>query len=227
MTQATNFLGNIRSKNSWTQEEMANILGVSRPTYNAMEKGETSPTLEQINKLANKIGCEPKDILTEGIFDEAKYKEVLLETIRHGADSDGKITKTKLAKLIYLNDFAWYYQHLEPMTGAKYRRLPLGPVPDIFFAKVEELINDGTLNLELKNDKSQMISLSRAGEMSKTKILNPDEIKLINNVSQKWQGRRTEEIVKFTHEQLPYKICTPGEVIPYELITQQESEYVY
>jgi len=72
-----------------------------------------------------------------------------------------------------------------------------------------------------------MISLSRAGQMFKPSLLKSEEKKLIKNVSQKWQGKRTEEIVKFTHEQLPYKICSPGEVIPYELITQQDPEYVY
>lgn len=221
-----NFLHNIRTKNNWTQAEMANFIGVSRPTYISLEKGETSITIDQLNKLSDKIGCDPQDVLSENIVNEEKYKEVLLETIRLGADTDGKITKTKLAKLIYLNDFGWYYHHLESMTGAKYRRLAQGPVPNVYFAKVEELINDGILNLEIKNN-SQMISLSRAGEMFKPNLLSVEEKKLIKDVSHKWQGKRTEEIVKFTYEQLPYKICSPGEVIPYELITQQEPEYVY
>jgi len=220
------FILKIRQKNKWTQEEMANFIGVSRPTYMALEKGDGSLTVDQLKKLADKIGCDPADVLSEDVVNEEKYREVLVETIRHGADKDGKITKTKLAKLIYLNDFGWYYKHLESMTGAKYRRLQLGPVPNIYFAKLEELIAEGTLNLEMKNN-YQMISLSRAGEMSKPNLLNTEEKKLIKNVSQKWQGKRTEEIVKFTHEQLPYKICSPGEVIPYELITQQNPEDVY
>lgn len=225
MTNNT-FILKIRQKNNWTQEEMANFIGVSRPTYISLEKGDSSLTIDQLNKLADKIGCDPADVLSEDIVNEEKYREVLLETIRHGAAKDGKITKTKLAKLIYLNDFSWYYEHLESMTGAKYRRLQLGPVPNIYFAKVEELITEGILNLEIKNG-SQMISLSRAGQMFKPSLLKTEEKKLIKSVSQKWQGKRTEEIVKFTHEQLPYKICSPGEVIPYELITQQDPEYVY
>lgn len=221
-----NFLHNIRTKNNWTQAEMANFIGVSRPTYISLEKGDISITIDQLNKLADKIGCDPQDVLTQDVVNEEKYREVLLETIRHGAATDGKITKTKLAKLIYLNDFSWYYQHLESMTGAKYRRLAQGPVPNIYFAKVEELITEGVLNLDIKNG-SQMISLSRAGLMQKPNLLTLEEKNLIKKVSLKWQGKRTEEIVKFTHEQLPYKICSPGEVIPYELITQQEPEYVY
>jgi len=221
-----NFLTNIRKKNNWTQEDMAKILGVSRPTYIAVEKGNVSMTLDQLNRLANKLGCQAEDIMSENIVDEEKYREVLLETIKYGADPDGKITKTKLAKLIYLNDFSWYYQHLESMTGAKYRRLQQGPVPNLYFAKVEELIDEGLLNLELDKE-CQLISLSEAGKMSESNILNCEEKDLIRKVASKWQGKRSQEIVKFTHEQLPYKVCSPGEVIPYELITQQDPDYVY
>jgi transcriptional regulator with XRE-family HTH domain len=220
------FLSKIRAKNNWTQEEMAKILEVSRPTYISMEKGNVSITIDQLDRLADKLGCETEDIISENIIDEEKYGEVLMETIRQGADKDGKIPKTKLAKLIYLNDFSWYYQHLESMTGAKYRRLQLGPVPNIYFAKLDELIAEGTLNLELKNS-CQMISLTRAGEMQKSQKLSHEEKNLIKQVAIKWQSKRTEEIVKFTHEQLPYKVCSPGEVIPYELITQQDPDYVY
>lgn len=221
-----NFLKSIRIKNNWTQEEMANIINVSRPTYMALEKGIGSITVEQLGKLANKIGCELQDILSENIIDEEKYREVLLETLRHGTDSDGQITKTKLAKLIYLNDFGWYYQNLKSMTGAKYRRLSQGPVPNIYFATIDELIDDGLINLKVGKD-CQLISLSQAGKMSELKKITSEEKDLIKKVATKWQGKRTQEIVKFTHEQLPYKICSDGEIIPYELITQQDPNYVY
>jgi DNA-binding XRE family transcriptional regulator len=221
------FLAQIRTQHDWTQEDMAHILGVSRPTYNSLEKGNISPTIEQLNKLADKIGCQPQDILSENIINEDKYREVLIETIRQGADTDGKITKTKLAKLIYLNDFGWYYYHLESMTGAKYRKLPLGPVPNSYFSSIDELFESGFLKIEIKNNDSQLISLSTAGERSKSKLLNQKEIDFIKKVSHKWRGVRAQEIVAFTHEQLPYKICRDGEVIPYELITQQDPDYVY
>jgi len=220
------FILKIRQKNNWTQEEMANFIGVSRPTYMAIEKGTGDITVEQLNKLANKLGCEPGDILSENITDEEKYKEVLMGMIKNGADSDGRITKTKLAKLIYLADFAWYYQNLDSMTGARYRRLEQGPVPNYYFSAIDELIETGYLNLEMKRD-YQLLSLTEAGKMRKIQKVTDKEESLIKEIAKKWQGKRSQEIVKFTHEQLPYKICNPGEVIPYELITQQDPEDVY
>lgn len=201
-------------------------MGVSRPTYIGIERGEVSPTVEQIKKLANRLGCEPADILTENITDEEKYKEVLMEMIRSGADKDGKIPKTKLAKLVYLADFGWYYHHLEPMTGARYRRLQQGPVPNIYFATIDELFDKGWINIEMTND-AQLISVTKAGKQNKESKLKEEEVRLIKEVANKWKDKRTKEIVAFTHEQLPYKICNPGEVIPYELITQQDPDYVY
>jgi len=220
------FILKIRQKNNWTQEEMANFIGVSRPTYMAIEKGTGDITVEQLNKLANKLGCEPGDILSENITDEEKYKEVLMGMIKNGADSDGRITKTKLAKLIYLSDFAWYYQNLDSMIGARYRRLEQGPVPNYYFSAIDELIETGYLNLEMKRD-YQLLSLTEAGKMRKIQKVTDKEESLIKEIAKKWQGKRSQEIVKFTHEQLPYKICNPGEVIPYELITQQDPEDVY
>ena len=49
--------------------------------------------------------------------------------------NDGKVPKTKLAKLLYLADFAWYYDHLKSMSGMQYRKITFGPVPDTFFSK--------------------------------------------------------------------------------------------
>ncbi len=220
------YITKIRKMNGWSQEEMAGLLGISRQTYMVIEKGAKDITVQQLSKLADKLGCGVEDILTENIINEEKYKEVLMEMIKNGADSDGRIIKTKLAKLIYLADFSWYYKNLDSMTGARYRRLDQGPVPNYFFTAIDELIESGYLNLEMKRD-CQLLSLTEAGKMRKNEKINDDEENLIEKIAKKWQGKRSKEIVKFTHEQLPYKICIPGEVIPYELITQQDPEYVY
>ncbi|OGG62664.1 hypothetical protein A3C19_02805 [Candidatus Kaiserbacteria bacterium RIFCSPHIGHO2_02_FULL_54_22] len=61
----------------------------------------------------------------------------------------------------------------------------------------------------------------------KLDCLDAEEKVLIKKISEKWKGKRTQEIMNFTHEQLPYKLCAPDEVIPYELITQEDPDHVY
>ena len=57
--------------------------------------------------------------------------------------------------------------------------------------------------------------------------ISKEEVKLIEKISKKWKDKKTSEIVDFTHNQLPFKICSPDEIIPYELITQEDPAYVY
>ena len=56
--------------------------------------------------------------------------------------------------------------------------------------------------------------------------LNEEELAFVKEVCAKWKGKNTEEIVRFTHEQLPWKICRENDIIPYEIITQEDPENV-
>lgn len=64
-------------------------------------------------------------------------------------------------------------------------------------------------------------------ESPSTSKLSADELSFIEEVCRAWQGRNTKEIVDFTHEQLPWKVCYPDEEIPFSLITQEDPEHVY
>ncbi|MCR5412669.1 MAG: hypothetical protein K6E76_06980 [Patescibacteria group bacterium] len=50
---------------------------------------------------------------------------------------------------------------------------------------------------------------------------------LLEKIAGKWKSNDTKEIVDFTHHQLPRMICGDKEIIPYDLITQEESDNVY
>lgn len=213
------------------QSKVAKALGVSRPTYIAIESGEKELTLSQLQRLASFLRVSAQELQNEvdtsstGDFRMPKYKQIILNCIKYGADeSDGKIPKTKLAKLAYLSDFAWFYDHLEPMTGLAYRRIQQGPVPDEFFRAIDELFEEGAISIH----QSGAAFMIQANETSAdSKLLNSDELAKVKEVANKWRGKPTGEIVEFTHSQLPWKICRQGEYIPYELITQEDSAHVF
>jgi hypothetical protein len=139
---------------------------------------------------------------------------------------DGKIPKTKLAKLVYLADFAWYYENLVSMSGMQYKKFEYGPVPDIYFRVLDEMYSKGEIAIEQKGG-AMLVSLSRGGEREEVKNLNPEETDLIKKISKKWEDKNTQEIVDFTHKQMPWKFGRDGEVVHYELITQEDPEHVY
>lgn len=152
-----------------------------------------------------------------------KLQQIIAHCIAYGAMKDGKITKTKLAKLVYLVDFTHFYKFLVPMTGFEYKKLPFGPVTVEFFAVLEEMISHAII-LEEKKGAANLFFLLEEPERDQ---LREQEIKLIREIAKKWCHHNTESIVDFTHEQLPWKISRDHEVIPYELITQEEPENVY
>lgn len=49
----------------------------------------------------------------------------------------------------------------------------------------------------------------------------------MKKIVEKWKDKKTNEIVNFTHNQLPYALCRENEIIPYELITQEDPDLVY
>ena len=111
-----------------------------------------------------------------------------------------------------------------------YRKIKFGPVPDAYFRALQELEDNGSINVKRESNDGKdtyVISETRASEKIALSTIPKEEMKFIHEVWKTWEDANTEEIVKFTHEQLPYKFAFDGEIIPYELITQEEPKNVY
>jgi len=218
----------LRAKRGFSQADLAIKLSISRPSYIAIEQGKRELTLSEAEKLSEVFGVSLKEMESGVSANYEKYKQMILACIRNaGSKKDGKITKTKLAKLVYLADFAWFYKHLESMSGMQYRKIQYGPVPDSYFRAMDELFELGQIEITPTEDGAMLISETRNGAKVSLSEINNEEEKLIKNISSKWIGKNTQEIVTFTHNQLPYAICSDNEIIPYELITQENPEDVY
>jgi len=222
------FIKVLRVKRGFSQFKLAIKLGISRSSYIAIEQGKRELTFSEAEKLSEIFGVSLKE-MESGIFaNYEKYKQMILAYIRNaGSKKDGRITKTKLAKLVYLADFAWFYNHLESMSGMQYRKIQYGPVPDSYFRAIDELFEDGQIEITPTEDGAMLISQTRNGAKIVLSEINKNEKKLIKNISDKWKSKNTKEIVAFTHNQLPYAICSDNEIIPYELITQENPGDVY
>lgn len=217
----------LRLKRGFSQSLIAEKLGLSRQSYMAVERGSREMTASEAEKLCELYAIPLEELFNSYVPDYEKYKQMVLAFLKTSLTvGDGRVPKTKLAKLLYLADFAWYYEKLESMSGMQYLRRAYGPVPDPYFRALDELEQDGKIVLDLKGD-AILVRLGEGALKQKLDLLKDDEKTLIKKIAAKWKDKRTKEIVDFTHEQLPYKICAPDEVIPYELITQQDPEYVY
>src|SRR3989339_1253634 len=215
-------LTNLRKQRGLTQEQLAGKIGITRQSYLAIEKGKRELTISEANIVADMLGVTI-DQLADGIIpDDEKYRQMIFAFLRSGVEVDGKITKTKLAKLLYLADFGWFYENLKSMSNMPYRKILYGPVPDPYFRIIEELFENGDIQIEQKQGGAVLISETKAGIRNEIDRLSKKEQAFIAKIAKNWQGKNTQEIVKFTHDQLPYQVCFMGEVISYELITQED-----
>ncbi len=230
MTEYIERLKELRTIKGLSQEVVANAIGVSRPTYSAIEAGTQELSLEEGKKLAALFSIGVDELLSGSIPNIEKYKHMILTYLRMNISKDGKIPKTKLAKMLYLADFAWFYEHMESMSGMPYRKIAYGPVPDTFFRVLDELEESGKIVIDRKSSEGKdmlLISEAETNKNEKIRTLSKEEVALMQKIAKKWKDKKTNEIVNFTHNQLPYFLCRENELIPYELITQEDAEAVY
>lgn len=212
-----------RTEKRLSQEQVAKAIGVSRPTYTAIEAGKQKLDIEEAQKLAGLLGVSIEELLSGSVPDYEKYKQMILAFLR----MDKQITKTKLAKLLYFADFGWFYYHLESMSGMQYRKIQYGPVADSYFRIVDEMFDQGEINIEQTKDGAMLISQTRSGSKIPLSQLNKEEQKLMSKIEEKWKGKKTSEIVDFTHKQFPFMFAQDNEMVSYALFTQEDPDEIF
>src|SRR3989344_8535064 len=226
-TKYASLIKSLRIQRGFSQAIVAEKLILSRQSYMAIERGTRELSLPEAERVCDLYGISIEELLSAAIPQYVKYKQMVLAFLQASvSERDGRVPKTKLAKLLYLADFAWYYKKLESMSGMQYLRRAYGPVPDPYFRALAELEDEGKIKVDHRGD-AMLVSLGGGAVHEGLNLLGKKEIDLMHKISLKWKHKRTPEIVTFTHEQLPYKLCAPDEVIPYGLITQEDPDHVY
>src|SRR6056297_2463999 len=132
-----------------SQEEMARRLGMSRPTFIKIERGERKLTKEEQDKLARifasleeyqqsdmRINVPQKNL--------EKFKQVLLYVLQE-VGAKPNVGMTVLYKLLYFIDFDFYEKHEEQLMGLTYIKNHHGPTPREFVSVVEEMKTKGEI----------------------------------------------------------------------------------
>jgi transcriptional regulator with XRE-family HTH domain len=220
MSDVASNVEKIRQARGLTQELVADVLGMSRATYINVKNGKRDLTTSDLEKLSAYFGVPIAELFDQPRNNE-KFKQMYFYILRNFSDG---IPKTKLAKLLYLADFGYFYDNLLPMSGVRYVRREYGPVADIFFELTENLYDKGKINIKPLDYALMIISTTTEQEYS---LLSDDEKAVLDKICFFWKDRRTSEVVNFTHEQKPWKTCRDGEYIPYSLIIQEDPNHVY
>jgi len=223
ITKYAKFIRDARLKKGLSQSDLALKLAISRSSYIAIEQGKRELTMREFEKLSSILNVSFEEVEAGESPNYEKYKQMILAFLR----LEKNIPKTKLAKLVYLADAGWFYYHLHSMSGMQYRKIQYGPVAESYFSMIDELYQNGQIEIEQTKEGAMLISQTRSGAKKDLSEIKKEESELIKNIAGKWKGKKTKEIVEFTHNQFPYLCANENEIITLGLITQEDPHEYY
>lgn len=241
----------LRKRQDFSQEHMANELGVSRPTYIQIEKGEKELTLSELRKLASILGVSFKELIeTEAlapeidvIFEEKKkkrktkpdmrisvpqkrlviFKEVLLYLLEK-VGAKPNVGETVLYKILYFIDFDFYEKYEEQLIGATYIKNYHGPTPIEFKKIVEQMIEDG----EIEKVRSAYFQYPQKKYLPrrepKLNQLSGQALKHIDEVIAKISDMNATDLSEYSHRDVPWITAENGQALDYEAVFYRTPE---
>ncbi len=144
-----------------------------------------------------------------------KLDQAILFFLHHA--NNARLGKTKLMKLLYYADFDHFEQYEVAITGARYRKLDHGPVPDDAMIAIDELVQGGRI---ARNDvvaEGYTQHRYEPNEPVDLAAFSPTEIDVLYQVAQRWASHTTKQIEAATHGEAPWIAVARNEVIPYYL----------
>lgn len=221
--QLINSISQLRIRNGFSQEYVAKKLNISRSSYINLEKKYRSITISQLDKIADLYDTSIRSLINgDEKTDVQKFTQIYFRILRNYPEG---IPKTKLAKLLYLIDFNYFYKNHISMSKTTYIHRRFGPVAEIFFELTDTLFEIGKIKIALLSEGAFLISC--ASKNTHCQLLDSEETDLIDEISLAWKNHSTQEIVNYTHEQKPWMSTKDGDAIPYELILEEDDDHLY
>lgn len=233
----------LREEANLSQQEVANSIGVVRPTYAGLESGRREPTLSELRKLADLhsvtieqlaqgtmdvSGAQPELEATQNTVNDdivprtvpreqvEKFKNVLLYLLdKVGAKPN--VGETVIYKLLYFIDFDYYEKYGKTLIGAQYIKNHFGPTPISFKKIVEEMQEKeqiDTVSGSYFKYKQRKYMPRVAPDLSE---LSAQELEHINEVIQRLGDKQAKELSEMSHKDTPWIATEIGQPISYQL----------
>ena len=158
-------------------------------------------------------------------FNKEKFKEVLHYIICKCGD-ENNAEKGVLYKLLYFSDFNFFELHEKSLTNESYRKLPRGPAPIHFDVAINELINEGKVNVTTKNISLGRVMYNYSSLKEPTMNFNDNELFVINNVIDDLSYMNAKQISEYSHGDMPWRATEDRDIIDYGFVFYRNPKYV-
>lgn len=239
----------LRKMKGLSQEDLAKSVKISRPSLAQIELGNRSVGILELQKLSLVLEFSLDDFMSKDFsasrvvdgreekkakkeeerisvptLQVNKFKNVLLYILERCAGKPN-VGETVLYKLLYFSDFNYYELYEEHLTGAKYRKLPFGPVPQKLDTIINQMIDKGQLQ-RVKTDyhgypQTRYLPLVKADLTE----LRASEKEIIDRVIEQMSDWSATAISNYSHKDMPWLASKEGEELNYELAFYREAPY--
>lgn len=241
-------IAELRKRKQFSQEDLAKMVGISRPSLTQIELGKRSLNIMELQKFGQVLGFSLDDFIAEKFSLDAldyteekkekkvtdrisvpslkvgKMKNILLYILEHCAGKPN-VGETVLYKLLYFSDFNYYELYEEQLTGASYRKLPYGPVPQNLDSIINDMIKSEAIQ-RLKTDyhgypQTRYIPLVKAD----LTVFKASEKEVIDKVIDQMSDWSASAVSNYSHKDIPWMASKDGEEINYELAFYREPPF--
>jgi len=241
-------ISELRKSKGYSQDELARLLEISRPSLTQIELGKRNVSVIELKKIADNFSISIDRLLSQELIIEDvnisltdkeenqklrvsipklnvnKFKDILLYILERCAGKPN-VGETLLYKLLYFSDFNYYEIYEEHLSGAEYRKLPFGPVPQ----KLDSVITQMISSKLLKRFKTEYHGYpqTRYIPLAKSDLTNlkASEKEVIDKVIEQYSDWSTSSISDYSHKDMPWLASKDGEAIDYELVFYREAPY--
>lgn len=238
----------LRKRKQFSQEDLAKMVGISRPSLTQIELGKRSLNIMELQKFGQVLGFSLDDFMSEKFSLEAidfsvekkehkvanrisvpslkvgKMKNILLYILERCAGKPN-VGETVLYKLLYFSDFNYYELYEEQLTGATYRKLPYGPVPQ----NLDIIINDMIVGEQIQRLRTEYHGYPQTRYIPLVKAdltqLMASEKEVIDRVIEQMSDWSASAVSNYSHKDIPWMVSKDGEEINYELAFYREPPF--
>lgn len=239
----------LRKMKGLSQEDLAKSVKISRPSLAQIELGNRSLDVLELQRFSLVLEFSLDDFMSKDFsvsqdvemkeeqkakkeeerisiptLQINKFKTVLLYMLERCAGKPN-VGETVLYKLLYFSDFNYYELYEEHLTGAKYRKLPYGPVPQ----KLDTIIGQMIEKRQLQRVKTEYHGYPQIRYLPLEKAdltgLKASEKEVIDKVIEQMSDWSAAAISSYSHGDKPWKASKDGEEINYELAFYRRPPY--
>lgn len=239
----------LRKLKDLSQEELANRIDMSRSSLAQLELGKRGIDFLELQQIAMVLEFSLDEIMSKDFnldhfahaettpdikqiaerisvpsLNVEKFKNVLLYILERCAGKPN-VGETVLYKLLYFSDFNYYELYEEHLTGARYKKLPYGPVPQ----KLDSILSQMIENRQLQRVKSDYHGFPQTRYLplikSNLTLFKASEKEVIDRVIDQMSDWSARSISDYSHKDVPWLASKQNQEINYELAFYRETPY--